>query len=297
MRSIRRAGLAALVALGVSSGAQAATLDLAGGVLTYTAAVGAVNQLSASLGGGIYLIDDPGEASITIGSGAAAAGCANVDANTVSCPRAAISSWNVQLADQSDTANLVQVLEPITFRGGPGNDNLNGGQNADTFLWSPGDNNDAIEGSLGADALSFSGSNSAENISVFLLLGDGFRVTRDIGNVSVDAFRVESLTIQALGGDDVLNTIPLATTLQIFDGGGQSLTDTLTYNALGLCTIRAPGWLESPGGQPVNFTGFETVSITNSCANPIPLPLSLRVMLASLLGIAVIWSYRLAAKR
>src|SRR5512139_4109554 len=112
----------ALVLLGAS--AEAATLDASAGVLTYTAASLAVNAVTVSLSAGSYTIDDPGEAAISLGAGALAAGCANVDANTVTCPQSAISAWNVQLADQADSANLGAILEPTTIRGGQGNDTL-----------------------------------------------------------------------------------------------------------------------------------------------------------------------------
>ena len=265
-----------------------AALDISAGALSYVAGSGAANNISVSLAAGTYTIGDSGVPAITLGTGAVGAGCANLNAVTVACPRSAIASWSLQLVDQSDTANLGQVLDPITFRGGQGDDMLNGGPSADTFLWAPGDANDRIDGGLGADALSFTTANIAEILTVSALPGGSFRITRNVANVILDAFNVESLTLQALGGDDSVSTIPLAATRQILDGGGQSVADTLSYNALGLCTVHAPGWFESGANQPIGFTGFETVSITNECAKPIPLSLSLRVIVATLLGISAI---------
>src|SRR5262249_20593998 len=143
-----------------------ATLDFVSGVLFYSAGSGDVNALSVSLASGIYTIDDTGTPAIQPTTNATAVGCANVDANTVTCPRSAISSWNVSLGDQADTANLAAVLEPTTIRGGTGNDTLTGGANADTFLWNPGDGSDFVDGGPGADSFSFTAANINENLGV-----------------------------------------------------------------------------------------------------------------------------------
>jgi len=261
---MRVARVVALLLALASSRAVAATLDLSGGVLTYTAASGVVNTLTVTLSGGTYTVDDPGEVAISLSTAALVAGCVNVDANTAVCPRSAISSWNIQLGDQSDSANLAAVLEPTTIRGGTGNDLLVGGAGPDNFTWVPGDASDTINGGPGTDTLTFSGANVNENISIGALPG-GFRVDRDIGAVDVQATGIEALNIQASGGDDTVSTVPLAGTSQTIDGGTQTATDTLNYDAGGLCTTSTAGMLQSLGAQPVTYTGFEAVNLLNQC--------------------------------
>ncbi|HUK63116.1 MAG TPA: hypothetical protein VLV15_07280, partial [Dongiaceae bacterium] len=248
----------------LAAGARAATLDLASGGLTYTAATGAVNALTVSLSAGTYTIDDPGESAVTLSAGASAAGCASLDANTVTCPRAAISSWNVQLGDQNDTASLAAVLEPTTIRGGTGNDTITGGAGADNFLWNPGDASDFVDGGPGADTFSFTAANINESLAVSAI-PNGFQLTRDIANVVLQVVNVEALNMQALGGDDTVTTHPLANTSQTIDGGAQTASDTLNYDAGGVCTTQGTGSFQTLGAQPVTFTGFEAVNLQNEC--------------------------------
>jgi hypothetical protein len=277
-----------------------ATLDLSSaGVMGYTAGTGVKNALTVSRLSGTYIIDDTAEPAITLGSGAIAAGCANVDANTATCPRSAITSWNVQLGDQDDSANLSGVLEPTTISGGQGSDTLVGGAGQDTFLWAPGDQSDLLDGGPGVDTLAFSGANINEHFAVSAIPG-GFQLTRDVANVVVQASNVETLSLQTLGGDDVVSTVPLATTTQIIDGGAQNATDTVSFDAGGACTIQTPGSFETRGGQLVTFTSFETVSLLNQCPNPTPvvpmLGATTRALLVALLGIAG-WNYASASGR
>src|SRR5262245_45875178 len=114
-RGVFAALLFPLVSLLLAAGADAATLDAAGGGFTYTAANAVANTLVVSAFAGSYVIDDGAEAGISLGAGAMAAGCVAVDANTVSCPKSAVGSWNVQLLDQNDTASLAAVIEPTTI--------------------------------------------------------------------------------------------------------------------------------------------------------------------------------------
>jgi Ca2+-binding RTX toxin-like protein len=264
-----------------------ATLDIASGVLSYTAGFGVPNALAVSLSASAYTIDDASEPAIALGSGAVAAGCFSLDLNTAVCPRSAIGSWNVSLGDQSDSANLSAVLEPITIRGGQGNDLLIGGANNDTFLWFPGDGSDTIEGGFGADVLAFTGANISENIGVNAL-PSGFQVTRDVAAISLQVTGVEGLSLQLLGGDDTVTTRPLPFTSQTIDAGTQAGGDTLSYDGGGTaCTSQTPGSFQTGGNAPVTFTGFETVTLVGQCATPVPLPVTARVLMVALLGAAV----------
>ena len=98
------------------------------------------------------------------------------------------------------------------LNGGAGNDIINGGRGNDaallgdgndTFVWNPGDGSDTVEGQGGADTLQFNGANINEN---FTLSANGSRdrLTRDVGNVTMDINGVEQVNIAALGGADAI---------------------------------------------------------------------------------------------
>ncbi len=88
-----------------------------------------------------------------------------------------------------------------TITGGRGSDTLIGGTGNDTFIWNPGDGSDVIEGQDGFDTLRFNGSNASENM-VISANGHRARLTRDVGNVTMDINGVERIQLAALGGAD-----------------------------------------------------------------------------------------------
>jgi Ca2+-binding RTX toxin-like protein len=247
-----------------------ATLDIADRVLAYTAGTGATNALTVSFSFGSYTIDDPGEPAITLGPGAVAAGCVNVDASVARCPKSAVTLWNVQLGDHDDTANLSGVTEPTTIRGGTGNDTLVGGAGPDTFTWLPGDASDVLDGGPGFDTLAFSGANINEHFGINALPGNSFQLTRDVASINLTASNVEALNLQALGGDDTVATHPLPFTSQTIDGGPQTTADTLNYDAGGACTTQTSGAFQTAGAGLVTFTSFEGVALVNQCPMAVP---------------------------
>jgi Ca2+-binding RTX toxin-like protein len=104
--------------------------------------------------------------------------------------------------------------------GGDGNDLINGGRGNDTalmgagndtFVWNPGDGSDTVEGQGGADTLQFNGSNVNENIALSAN-GSRLRLSRDVGNVTMDVNGVEQVNVVALGGADTLTVNDLSGT-------------------------------------------------------------------------------------
>ena len=85
--------------------------------------------------------------------------------------------------------------------GGRGNDTLIGGTGDDTFVWNPGDGSDTVEGQDGIDTLLFNGANVNENM-VISANGNRARLTRDVGNVTMDLNGIEHIHLVALGGAD-----------------------------------------------------------------------------------------------
>jgi Ca2+-binding RTX toxin-like protein len=88
-----------------------------------------------------------------------------------------------------------------TITGGRGNDLALLGSGDDTFIWNPGDGSDTVEGQDGTDTLQFNGSNASETMNLSAN-GSRARLTRDVGNVTMDLNGMEHINIEALGGAD-----------------------------------------------------------------------------------------------
>jgi Ca2+-binding RTX toxin-like protein len=151
--------------------------------------------------------------------------------------------------------------------GGPGSEpNQQGGDGNDTFIWNPGDGSDGLVGGAGIDTMIFNGSAGNEMFAV-TAQGAGFRFTRDLGSIVMDATGVEAITLNALAGDDRVTTVPLAGTSQNLMGGTQTTADVLTIDAQGACvTPSGSGTVTIAGGQPITVSEFEQVDVTNQCA-------------------------------
>ena len=85
--------------------------------------------------------------------------------------------------------------------GGTGNDTAFLGAGDDTFVWNPGDGSDTVEGQGGRDTLVFNGSDLPEIFGISAN-GDRVRLSRDLGNVTMDVNDVEEIDVNALGGAD-----------------------------------------------------------------------------------------------
>lgn len=133
---------------------------------------------------------------------------------------------------------------PDVLSGGPGNDFIDGQQGNDTvngndgddvFQWDPGDGSDVINGNAGADRFIFNGSNIGEIIAIFPNQ-ERFLLTRNVANITMDVGSVESLTLSALGGADVIDLFDFSSTtlrtvdvrLGAFGGGPDAAADVIT---------------------------------------------------------------------
>ena len=120
-----------------------------------------------------------------------------------------------------------------TITGGPGSEpNQQGGDGNDTFIWNPGDGSDGLVGGAGTDTELFNGSAGNEIFAV-TAQGAGFRFTRDLGGIVMDAIQVETLTLNALGGNDSatvgnLTGVADLTTIGLLMGDGD---DTVNASA------------------------------------------------------------------
>src|SRR5262245_919881 len=144
------------------SAADAAQVDVNGGVLRYVASTSippvTANDVTITHAGATYTIDDPAEPAVDLAPGALAAGCEPFDSNTVTCPDAAVTSLDVATGGLADRIDLTGVPVPARVAGGDADDFIVGGNGDDTFSWSPGDDNDTIDGGPGVDTLVFNGS-------------------------------------------------------------------------------------------------------------------------------------------
>ncbi len=82
----------------------------------------------------------------------------------------------------------------------------------------------------------------------------------------MDATEIEAITLNALGGDDIVATVGLAGTSQNLSGGTQTTADILNVDAQGACAVVAPGSFAIDGAQPITFTEFEQFTVQNQCA-------------------------------
>ena len=135
-----------------------------------------------------------------------------------------------------------------TLFGGNGNDMVVGGKGSDvaflgngndTFVWNPGDGSDVVEGQNGTDTLVFNGANVSENFDISAD-GSRARLSRNVGNVTMDLNSIEHIQLNALGGADHITVNDLTGTdvkEVAIDlgagtaGGGDGQADTVSINS------------------------------------------------------------------
>jgi Ca2+-binding RTX toxin-like protein len=167
-----------------------------------------------------------------------------------------------------DADLLVGSSGDDTLLGGPGNDVLLAGAGDDTFIWNPGDGSDVLEGQAGVDLLIFNGSNVGETIEMSAN-GSRLRLFRNIGNIAMDANRVEQVRVNALGGADAVT---------INDLTGTSVT------GIGIDLANVPGSGTGDGQADtvsINATpGDDVVVVTGSAGSVLVLGLAATVTIA-----------------
>lgn len=165
MRTMPRAALtvaAAIAALAIPSAASASTVSLNvgddedGTTITYSAAAGEANKLDVKVMGQTAEISDPGAGSITPG-----ANCQPVNPKRVTCTttRQEIEAFVATLLDGNDTFSASGVFTRV--EAGPGNDELNGGEDSDVF--DGGGGTDTLRGNGGIDSLTDGDTSGAAN--------------------------------------------------------------------------------------------------------------------------------------
>jgi hypothetical protein len=130
--------LLALALLAAPATAQASTAGVHGTTLTFTAGAGERNVVSVSFAGSRVRVTDSGAQPV------AGAGC-TLDRRTVSCPRAGLTDFVADLADQRDRLTLGRsVTLRSRVRGGSGNDSFVSGSGPDE-----------LDGGSGFDVVSY----------------------------------------------------------------------------------------------------------------------------------------------
>lgn len=143
------AAASSLALLAGPGGAFGAAVNKSGGEIFFQAAAGETNNLTISRLGANYVFADTG-APVTAG-----AGCAAVNANTVSCPADLVTRISASLGDGNDVALVEDSVANLQMdlNGYDGNDTLTGGENTNDNL--SGDNaiagNDILRGRGGND--------------------------------------------------------------------------------------------------------------------------------------------------
>src|SRR5262247_581866 len=123
--------------------------------------------------------------------------------------------------------------------GNQGNDVALLGAGDDVFQWDPGDGSDIVEGEAGTDTLVFNGANINERMDISAN-GERARLTRDIGNITMDLNGVEHIQLNARGDVDTITVNDLTGTdvkqvaidLAATPGSGQGdgAADSVTVN-------------------------------------------------------------------
>jgi Ca2+-binding RTX toxin-like protein len=173
---------------------------------------------------------------------------------------------NITGGDGNDT--LIGSDGNDTIIGGRGADTLVGGAGDDTFVWNPGDGSDIVEGQTGHDTMQFNGANVNEQFDLSAN-GTRLRLSRDVGNITMDIDGVEQVNLAALGGTDTVTINDLSRTgvtavnidLAGTPGGGDGQTDSVIVNG----TARADSIQITGAGTSFAVAGLSAlITVQNS---------------------------------
>jgi hypothetical protein len=196
-----------------------------------------VNGGAVSINGGPATVANTTEIQV---SGGAGNDTISVDETNGRLPAAQLSggAGNDTITGGSGADRLLGDAGNDVLIGGRGNDELFGGAGNDLFIWNPGDGSDVVEGGTGKDTLQFNGSNANESMDISAN-GGRVRLTRDVGNVTMDINGVENINVAALGGTDTITVHDLHGTgvgkvnidLGALGGGSDGQADTVNIDA------------------------------------------------------------------
>lgn len=195
-----------------------ATLNIAAGILTYTAAAGEVNQLKVSNFGGVLKFTEAPGINITL-TGAGTAGWSGNGTNSVSGPSISVTAASViDVQDLSDKVTIQGFpVSSLTVNGGAGDDKLSraGAFPSSGDTWN----------------LTGAGSGTITSVLTFANMEDL------IGGGKADTFTVNNAGslaggIDAGGGYNVLDYSPssLAVTFSISAQTAVNVTDTIPFS-------------------------------------------------------------------
>jgi Ca2+-binding RTX toxin-like protein len=249
--------LAAVFSIAISATAEASTLKVSGGVLSYSdsSTTDTNNVTIAPTPDGSHItVTETGKTSrnraITITSD----GSCTATATTGTCAAAGVSSITVDTGGANDIIAQSTSL-PSTLHGGAGNDTITGGGGDDTFSEEPGA--DVFHGGGGIDTVDYSSATTPVVVSLDDQPGDGAANEND--NVGSDIEMVVggsgNDTITGSAADNVLvggagdDTLTGGAGNDLLDGGtgndvlnGGDGTDTATYaNAATGVTVSLDG--------------------------------------------------------
>ena len=256
------------------------------------------NDLSLIVGGGageqFFIREEPANSGMvrferTTAGGAAAAffvditetellrlnangGNDSVDATTL---RSGLIQLELNGGDGDDT--LLGSAGADRLDGGNNNDNLRAGPNPpatqdrmtggignDLLTWNPGDGDDLNEGGGDVDTLLVNGAGASEQFRISAV-GARFLFVRLQPTVfTLDSVDIEDLQLNATGGDDLVETQPLAGVQQLLDGGPAltALADRLRIG--GTLAAAATSPVLTPGFGAITHLNFESSESTRS---------------------------------